>query len=71
MTPAEVKAARLTVHLSQEDFARVIGLTGDNAAATVRSWEKGRRPCTGTAAVAIRYLLKFGPLEPPSAASSQ
>lgn len=58
MTPAEVKDARKRLGLTQQGLADALGLTGEYAADTVRSWEKGRRPITGPAQVAIRLMME-------------
>lgn len=53
MTPTQIKQIRNKAGLTQAVLARVIGLTGDNAKDTVRSWEDGRRNPSG---VVIRVL---------------
>jgi DNA-binding transcriptional regulator YiaG len=58
MTPAEVKAARKQLGLTQSQLAERLKITGKNAADTVRSWESGRRPISGPAQVAITLMLK-------------
>lgn len=63
MQPEDVKAARVTLGMTQPQFAEALGLVGDDAPRTVRNWESGRRTIGGPAAQCIRYLLKFGPLE--------
>jgi DNA-binding transcriptional regulator YiaG len=57
MAPAEVKSARLALGYTQQQLADALGLTGEYAADTVRSWESGRRPISGPASVAIRMML--------------
>jgi DNA-binding transcriptional regulator YiaG len=57
MTPAEIRAARLALGYTQQQLADALGITGEYAADTVRSWESGRRPISGPASVAIRLLL--------------
>ena len=53
MTPTQIKQIRDKSGLTQAGLARVIGLSGDNAKDTVRSWEDGRRNPSG---VVIRVL---------------
>jgi DNA-binding transcriptional regulator YiaG len=57
MIPAEVKSARLALGYTQQQLADALGITGEYAADTVRSWESGRRPISGPASVAIRLML--------------
>lgn len=59
MTPAEVKAARLAMNMTQAQLATALELTGDNGRRTVRHWESdtGKFQITGPARVAIRLLL--------------
>lgn len=63
MLPDEVKAARLQLGMTQAELGDAMGLTGEHAAAVVRSWEKGRRNITGPAAMLLRFLLRYGPLD--------
>lgn len=63
MTPDEVKAARLALEMTQQQFATALGLVGADAVRTVRNWESGRRAIGGPAAQCIRYRLKFGALD--------
>lgn len=62
MKPEDVKAARVQLDMTQQQFADALGLVGVEAVRTVRNWESGRRAIGGPAAQCIRYLLKFGPL---------
>ena len=59
MTPAEVKAARLAMGMTQAQLAAALELTGENGKRTVRHWESdgGKFQITGPARVAIRLLL--------------
>jgi DNA-binding transcriptional regulator YiaG len=59
MTPTELIAARKQLGLSQAGLAAALGLTSDR---TIRRWEAGDMPITGPAELAIRYMLKYGPL---------
>jgi DNA-binding transcriptional regulator YiaG len=66
MQADDVKAARLQLGMTQDQFADALGLVGGDRDRTVRNWEEGRRAIGGPAAQCIRYLLKFGPLPAPS-----
>jgi DNA-binding XRE family transcriptional regulator len=48
MHPAEIKAIRDQLGMTQEQVARAIGLEGGSAKDTFRQWENGRRPISGT-----------------------
>lgn len=54
MTPAEIKAARHALGMTQAQLAAALELAGDSGARTVRNWEQGRNPITGPARVLIR-----------------
>ena len=75
MTPAEVKAARLAMNMTQAQLAAALELTGDNGRRTVRHWESegGKFAITGPARVAIRLLLAANSemRKPPFAACDQ
>lgn len=58
MNPDQVKAARKALGMTQQQLADALELSGENAAATIRSWESGRRPISGPARVAIRLLVE-------------
>jgi putative transcriptional regulator len=53
MTPAEVKAARKELKLTQREFAAVfrVGL------GTIRHWERGDRTPEGPAQVLLRVIM--------------
>lgn len=51
---SEAKEARTKLHLTQPSFAKAIGVT----AATVRSWEQGKRSPDGMASKVLRALIK-------------
>ena len=59
MTPAEVKAARLAMNMTQAQLAAALELSSDSGRRTVRHWETdgGKFQITGPARVAIRLLL--------------
>jgi DNA-binding transcriptional regulator YiaG len=59
MTPAEFKAARKHLGLSQVEMAKFLRLSD---ARVVRFYEAGKRAVSGPIQVAIEYRLKFGPL---------
>lgn len=58
MTPAEVKAARLAMGMTQAELAAALELSADGKR-TVRHWETegGKFQITGPARVAIRLML--------------
>lgn len=56
MTPADFKAAREALCLSQNDLAEVWGM-GANGGRTIRRWESGERPVNPVAAYCIRLML--------------
>lgn len=58
MTPAEVRAARAYLNLTQADLARILRMGADGRR-TIRSWETevGKWPITGPASVALEALL--------------
>lgn len=56
MTPAEFKAARNTLCLSQRDLAEVWGM-GQNGERTIRRWEQGDVPVNPIAAYCIALML--------------
>ncbi len=56
MTPAQFKAAREALGLSQNDLAAVWGM-GDNGGRTIRRWENGERPLNPVAAYCIAQML--------------
>lgn len=58
MSPAELRAARKTLGLTQRGLADALRLTGPYGKDTVRSWESGRRKISGPATVAIEALLE-------------
>ena len=56
MTPAEFKAARNTLGLSQNDLAEVWGM-GKNGGRTIRRWEAGDLPVNPIAAYCIALMV--------------
>lgn len=57
MTPAEIKAARMKLGLTQAQLAAALELMPSSGPRTVRNWESGRIAITGPARVAIRMML--------------
>lgn len=57
MTPAEFKAARRTLCLSQRDLAEVWGM-GQNGERTIRRWEQGDVPVNPIAAYCIALMME-------------
>ena len=53
-TEPEALTARRKLGISQDRFARMIGISS----ATVRNWEQGRRKPTGPAKVLLRLLVQ-------------
>lgn len=58
MKPAEVKAIRQALGLSQNDLGRSLGLRGENVDRTIRNWETGARPITGPARIALAFMAR-------------
>jgi DNA-binding transcriptional regulator YiaG len=60
-TAEQVAAARAALGLTQAELADALelgeGLKAKNGKDTVRNWERGARPITGPARVAIRFML--------------
>ena len=57
MTPAEFKAARNALCLSQRDLAEVWSM-GQNGERTIRRWEQGDTPVNPIAAYCIRLMVE-------------
>lgn len=57
MTPADLKAARAALGLTQHALARELRM-GKSGWQSVNAWEKGHRPIPGPAQVAISLMLK-------------
>lgn len=60
MEPHEVKAIRKQLGLTQQGLADALELEGRLSKDTVRSWEYGRRPISGPARVALRFMARYG-----------
>lgn len=56
MTPADLKATREGFGLSQEAWARVLGLEGDDADRTIRRWEAGKSAIPGSVKVLVGLM---------------
>ena len=63
LTGEEVREARETLGLTQQQLADVLELESQFSRDTVREWEAGRRQVTGPAGVAIRLLLQLHQME--------
>jgi len=48
-----VKLARRRLHVTQEGLASILGVARD----TVASWETGRTPCKGPAAILLQVII--------------
>lgn len=59
LTPEEVLEARELLNLTQQELADALHLESKFSKDTVRAWERGRRPVTGPAGVAIRLMVKL------------
>ena len=59
MTPADFRAARNALCLSQRDLAEVWGM-GKNGERTIRRWERGDVPVNPIAAYCIQLMLGEG-----------
>lgn len=57
MTPAEFRAARHALDLSQRDLAGVWSM-GQNGERTIRRWEQGDVPVNPIAAYCIQMMLE-------------
>lgn len=57
MQPEEFKAARYKLNLSVTELADALRLSPTTGATTVREWERGKRPVSGPAAVAIELMI--------------
>lgn len=67
MTPAEIKALRRSLpssgrrkHMSQDEFGRLLGLSGDEPSRTIRRIEHGDAKPTGPM-LAVLTLLQYNP----------
>lgn len=58
MTPADFKAARKTLGLSQTGLAEVLRLSPANGDRTIRLWETEGNTVPGPAQVAVELLLE-------------
>jgi len=59
MTPADLKAARETLGLTQEEFGRRLGFRGQplNIAKSIRRLEAGAREIDGTVERLVKVLI--------------
>jgi DNA-binding transcriptional regulator YiaG len=58
MAPDEIKAARAALGVTQTELADALELEGIFGKDTVRNWERGKRPISGPARVAVRLMLE-------------
>ena len=58
MQPAELKAARKRLGMTQTQLADALRLRGKDRTRSVRSWEAGERAISGPVEVAVEALLK-------------
>ena len=59
MNPAELKAARNALGLTQSGLAAILRMRGENAPDTVRKWERGVLDVPGYAIVIIDVALNI------------
>ena len=57
MQPGELRAARHSLNLSQNELGEWLLLTGNAPGYTVRMWELGKRPISGPVSVAVEAFL--------------
>ena len=58
MTPDDVKTARAALGLTQAQLADALELEGNYGKDSVRNWERGKRPISGPARVALRLMVQ-------------
>ena len=56
MTPADVRAARIALGMTQDQLATALRMGTDGKRA-IRRWECGERPISGPATVALEAML--------------
>jgi DNA-binding transcriptional regulator YiaG len=61
MTPAELKAARKALGMTQSEFADALLLSPKNGGRTVRVWESEGSTIPGPVQIAVNCLLNHGP----------
>jgi DNA-binding transcriptional regulator YiaG len=69
MSPEDVKEARAKLGLTQAELADALELEGNFGKDTVRNWERGKRPISGPARVAIRLMVARAGFGKPAKAS--
>jgi DNA-binding transcriptional regulator YiaG len=57
LTPDEIRLARESLGLSQQQLAEALCMKNDGAR-RIRAWEHGEREITGPASVAIRLMIQ-------------
>lgn len=58
MTPADLRAARKALGLTQSGLAEALRLSDKNGARTIRIWETDGNTVPGPAQVAVEFMLK-------------
>jgi len=72
MTPAEFRAARKTLGLTQAQCATALRMTGSRSVQTISEWETGRRAPSAMAAELMRvWLAGYRPADWPTAPDPQ
>lgn len=56
MTPAQIRALRRKLKLSQEDFASTLSFTGKDRRITVWRWENGKRKPSKQTVILMKAL---------------
>lgn len=57
MTPADLRAARKTLGLTQSGLAEALRLSPTNGSRTIRIWETDGNTIPGPAQVAVEFML--------------
>lgn len=58
MTPADFRAARASLGLTQTQMAETLRLSPANGSRSIRIWEKDGNTVPGPVQVAVEYMLK-------------
>jgi len=59
MTPADLRARRISLGLTAGGFARMLGMTGAECDRTVRRWERGDRAIPETVQLILELVDTF------------
>ena len=57
-SPAEIRAMRLELGMTQEQFGKALGLAGKNCRRSALGWEKGEHVPNSSALYILRKLMK-------------